>query len=206
MALDDPIDTYSLRKYLFLLAVSELQEIPGNTVAGSIEIRASVNGDLPAIEMLYPGAFPNEDLLPLVIALLQNVPETLSLVGTIGKTIVGHVIFTTCGIAETSYKVALLGPLAVASDRQREGIGSAMVRKGLQRLENVGVTHVYVLGDPAYYGRFGFMPETNVTPPYPLPTEWRGAWQSIGLGRAEALRHGELFVPQPWLQPALWAP
>jgi len=175
-------------------------------MADSIEIRPSVNSDLSAIEMLYPDAFPNEDLLPLVIALLQEVPETLSLVGTVGKTIVSHVIFTTCGIAGTSFKVALLGPLAVASARQQQGFGSAIVRNGLQRLENVGVTHVYVLGDPAYYSRFGFMPDSKVAPPYPLPREWHGAWQSIGLGHAETLRHGELFVPQPWLEPALWAP
>jgi putative acetyltransferase len=175
-------------------------------MTGSIEIRASVNGDLPAIEMLYPDVFPNEDLLPLVIALLQEVTKMLSLVGTVGETLVGHVIFTTCGCAGTSSKVALLGPLAVATAWQNQGIGSAIVRDGLQRLENAGVTHVYVLGDPAYYSRFGFVPETRVAPPYPLPAEWKGAWQSIGLGNAEALRHGELLVPQPWLQPALWAP
>jgi putative acetyltransferase len=175
-------------------------------MADSIEIRTGVPGDLPAIEMLYPDAFPNEDLLPLVKVLLQEVPETLSLVGTIGETIVSHVVFTTCGITGTSFKVALLGPLAVASAWQKQGLGSAIVRNGLQRLENVGVTHVYVLGDPAYYSRFGFTPEANVTPPYPLPAQWRGAWQSTGLSNAEALRHGELSVPQPWLQPALWAP
>ncbi|MEO1204774.1 MAG: N-acetyltransferase [Pseudomonadota bacterium] len=156
--------------------------------------------------MLYQNAFPNEDLLPLVRALLQEEIETLSLVGTVEETIVSNAIFTACGIVKTDFKVSLLGPLAVAVERQQQGFGSAMVRNGLQRLENVGVTHVYVLGDPAYYSRFGFMPESKVTPPYPLPEEWRGAWQSIALGHAEALRHGELFVPQPWLQQALWAP
>ena len=175
-------------------------------MADSIEIRTGVPGDLPAIEMLYPDAFPDEDLLPLVKALLQQVPETLSLVGTFGETIVSHVVFTTCGIAGTSFKVALLGPLAVASAWQKQGLGSAIVCDGLQRLENVGVTHVYVLGDPAYYSRFGFVPEANVAPPYPLPAQWREAWQSIGPTNAEALCRGELSVPQPWLQPALWAP
>ena len=175
-------------------------------MAESIEIRASVNGDLPAIEMLYPDAFPNEDLRPLVRALQQEKTETLSLIGIVENTIVSHAIFTMCGVAGTSVKAALLGPLAVVTARQQQGYGSSIVRNGLQRLENVGVTHVYVLGDPAYYSRFGFMPERKVTPPYPLPKEWHGAWQSIGIGHAEALRGGELFVPQPWLQQALWAP
>jgi putative acetyltransferase len=178
----------------------------GKPIADSIEIRTCVPGDLPAIEILYPDAFPDEDLMPLVKALLQEVPETLSLVGTVGQTIVSHVVFTTCGIVGTSFKVALLGPLAVASAWQKQSLGSTIVRDGLRRLENVGVAHVYVLGDPAYYSRFGFVPEANVTPPYPLPAQWRGAWQSIELTNAEALRRGELSVPQPWLQPALWAP
>ena len=171
-----------------------------------LEIRESVPGDLDSIEALYPDAFPDEDLLPLVRDLLQEAPIVRSLVGVIGSSLVGHVIFTTCGVTGSRGKVALLGPLAVASAYQRQGIGSTMVRVGLRQLENVGVTQVYVLGDPAYYERIGFLPEVRVAPPYPLPAEWRGAWQSMSLGSAEPCRQGQLSVPQPWLQPALWAP
>lgn len=172
----------------------------------SIEIRESVPGDLASIEALYPDAFPGEDLLPLVRELLQEAPVSLSLVGIVGSSLLGHVIFTTCGVAGSSDKVALLGPLAVAPACQRQGIGSAIVHAGMRRLENAGVTRVYVLGDPAYYGRLGFVPETRVAPPYPLPAEWRRAWQSISLRRAEPPSRGKLTVPQPWLQPTLWAP
>ncbi len=171
-----------------------------------LEIRKSVSGDLASIEALYPDAFPDEDLLPLVRDLLQEAPIALSLVGIMGSSLVGHVIFTTCGVTESRDRVALLGPLAVAPACQRQGIGSAMVRVGMQQLENVGLTQVYVLGDPAYYGRLGFLPEVRVAPPYPLPAEWRGAWQSMSLGSAEPSRQGKLSLPQPWLQPALWAP
>ena len=171
-----------------------------------IEIRESAPGDLISIEALYPDVFPNEDLLPLVTELLQEATIALSLVGIIGPSLVGHVIFTTCGVAGSSDKVALLGPLAVAPAWQRRGIGSALVRAGLQQLDSAGVTRVFVLGDPAYYGRLGFVPETRVVPPYPLPAEWRGAWQSRSLRSAEPPRLGKLSVPQPWLQPALWAP
>jgi putative acetyltransferase len=180
--------------------------VGGEEMMEGIEIRETVRGDLAAIEVLYPNAFPDEDLLPLVRELLQETSVVLSLVGTIGSSVVGHVIFTTCRVAGSSDKVALLGPLAVASASQRQGIGSAIVQAGMQRLEKAGVTHVYVLGDPAYYGRLGFVPETRVAPPYPLPAEWSEAWQSISLSSAEQPRRGELSVPQPWLQPALWAP
>lgn len=169
-----------------------------------IEIRESLPGDLASIETLYPDAFPDEDLLPLVRELLREGPIVLSLVGTIDTSLVGHVIFTTCGVAAGTGQVALLGPLAVARAWQRQGIGSAIVHAGLQRLESAGVTRVHVLGDPAYYGRLGFVPEADVVPPYPLPAEWRGAWQTMVLHRVEPPLRGQLSVPQPWLRPGLW--
>src|SRR5262249_55093949 len=49
-----------------------------------------------------------------------------------------------------------LAPLAVAPDRRRRGIGGALVREGLRRLATRGEQLVFVVGDPAYYGRFGF--------------------------------------------------
>jgi len=170
-----------------------------------IEIRESLPSDGATIEKLYPDAFPDEDLLPLVRELLSEEPIVLSLVGIVDRALVGHVIFTTCSITGKTDTVGLLGPLAVAPAWQRQGIGSALVRAGLQRLANAGAIQVYVLGDPAYYERVGFGPEAGVSPPYPLPEEWRGAWQSVSLDSAEQPPHGELSVPQPWLQPALWA-
>ena len=171
-----------------------------------LEIRESVQGDSAAIESLYPEAFPDEDLLPLVRDLLQEAAIAVSLVGTIDLQIVGHAIFTKCGVAGSTVKAALLGPLAVAPAWQRRGIGSAIVRAGLRRLEDAEVELVCVLGDPAYYGRLGFVPETVVKPPFSLPVEWIGAWQSQNLGDTTMRRAGKLSVPPQWLDPALWAP
>lgn len=170
-----------------------------------LEIRESEPGDLASIEALYPDAFPDEDLLPLVRNLLHAPAIARSLVGTMSSLLVGHVIFTRCGVTGSQDEVALLGPLAVAPARQRQGIGSALVRFGLLQLGQTGVTRVYVLGDPAYYGRLDFLPEIDIAPPYALPVEWRGAWQSMTLGNAETPRKGKLSVPEPWRQPALWS-
>lgn len=172
-----------------------------------LEIRESVRDDIAALEQLYPDAFPDEDLLPLVRELLRETHQiVLSLVGTAEKSLVGHVIFTTCSIVGAPDKVAMLGPLAVASARQRRGIGSALVGEGIRHLRNQGTKWVYVLGDPAYYGRFGFVADDSVAPPYPLPKEWRGAWQSLCLGGDNPPLSGKLSVPKPWRQEALWAP
>lgn len=170
------------------------------------EIRESLPNDVTLIEELYPKAFPDEDLLPLVRELLREDSVVLSLVGISDRALVGHAMFTICSIAGRRDKVALLGPLAVAPDRQRQGIGSAIVCAGLRRLEDAGTRQVYVLGDPAYYGRFGFEPDHGVLPPYPLPKEWQGAWQSLGLRDSGPPLCGKLSVPQSWRRPDLWAP
>ena len=170
------------------------------------EIRESVPSESGAIESLYPDAFPDEDLLPLVRDLLRDPVVATSLVGVIDSRIVGHAIFTKCGVVGSNFSAALLGPLAVAPAWQRQGIGSAIVRAGLRRLEETDVSLVLVLGDPAYYKRLGFLPESLVEPPFRLPAEWDGAWQSQRLDKTKAAFSGKLSVPRQWHQPALWAP
>jgi len=171
-----------------------------------LEMRDSVPGDLRAIELLYPEAFPDEDLLPLVRDLLQDTAVTTSIVRVIDSRIVGHVIFTTCGVAGKRISASLLGPLAVTPARQGQGIGSALVRAGLRQLKDKDVHFVCVLGDPAFYGRLGFLPEFSIRPPFRLPAEYDGAWQSQNLCDMGAAYSGELSVPKPWRQPSLWIP
>lgn len=171
-----------------------------------IESRESRADDTGFLDRLYPAAFPDENLLPLVHALLACEPKPLSLVAGTGGMPAGHVLFTLCGITHTSARAALLGPLAVAPGQQRQGVGSALISDGLNRLERAGVAHVCVLGDPAYYGRHGFKPEPAIAPPYPLPAKWRDAWQSLGLGGATLPPAGTLKVPDVWMQPTLWGP
>ncbi len=171
-----------------------------------LEIRDSAPGDLRAIESLYPEVFPDEDLLPLVRDLLQDTTVTTSIVGVIDSRIVGHVIFTKCGVDEKQTNVALLGPLVVVPAWQGKGIGSEIVRAGLRQLEDRDVRVVCVLGDPAFYSRLGFLPGSSIGPPYRLPPEWDGAWQSQKIGDMAQPCSGTLSVPKQWRQPALWLP
>lgn len=172
----------------------------------ALTIRKSELADTDAIESLYPDAFPEEDLLPLVRELLRDEAIATSLVGVVGARIVAHAVFTACGVEGVVAKVALLGPLCVAPAWQRRGVGSAMLREGLRRMAEADVDVVCVLGDPAYYGRLGFVAESLIEPPFPLPPEYGGAWQSQRVSKRTARRGGRLAVPAQWRRRALWVP
>lgn len=182
-----------------------------DTMSETIDIGKSAPADRAAIEGLYPAAFPEEDLLPLVRALSGDPDLILSLVARIGPEVVGHVAFTRCRLEEgDGADSGLLGPLVVAPNRQGHGIGSALVREGLARLADARVERIYVLGAPGYYGRFGFRPERRVQPPFAfpsdLPPEWADAWQALDLVESEAPATGVLAVPGPWRERKWWLP
>lgn len=167
------------------------------------DIRVSRSADLPGIEALYPIAFPQEDLVPLVRRLLTE-GGVLSLIAESDGEIVGNVIFTPCRVGEQEEKVSMLAPLAVHPDRQGMGVGSRLVEEGLARIAAEGFAKVLVLGDPRYYSRFGFAEEGEITTPCPIPDVWREAWQSLWLGERRPSLRGQLEVRDAWRQPALW--
>lgn len=170
-----------------------------------MDIRYPAPDDHGGVLSLYAAAFPGEDLTGLVGRLLQH-EDVLSLVARDAASLLGHIAFTRCGLETTDVRVGLLGPLAVAPSSEGRGIGSGLVMAGLTRLEEEGISTVLVLGDPRYYGRFGFVTETAIEPPYPLPEAWQTAWQSrLGAVAAETAG-GRLVVPAPWRDRELWSP
>ena len=168
------------------------------------DVRKSEPTDQTGIFKLYPRAFPEENLIPLVTSLLDDPASVLSLIALSASEITGHAACTFCELEGQNRRVALLGPIAVDPDHQRQGVGQALVRDVFTRMEASDIDRVCVLGDPAYYRRFGFAPETGVEPPYPLPNEWRGAWQSRLLNDDDCSLSGRMAVPAPWRDPTLW--
>lgn len=162
--------------------------------------------DRAEIARLYGAAFPAEELFPLVARLLDLPAGVLSLTARQDGGLAGHVIFTLCAIDGQTDTAALLGPLAVEPAVQRSGIGSALVREGLARMAALGARHVLVLGDPAYYGRFGFAEESGISPPYAIPPEWKPAWQGLTLSKASPTLAGRLAPPAVWMEERYWLP
>lgn len=85
---------------------------------------------------------------------------TVSLVATLDGHVVGHIAFSPVRIngqdGGQSDGWYALGPVSVRPDRQRRGIGGALIVEGLTRVERLGARGCVLLGEPAYYGRFGF--------------------------------------------------
>jgi putative acetyltransferase len=100
----------------------------------------------------------------LVEALHRDDPGALSIVAEDDGKIVGHIMFTR-SLLDAPRKlldVQVLSPLAVSPDHQRQGIGSALVRHGLDQLDARGEPLVFLEGDPAYYSRFPFVAGADV--------------------------------------------
>ncbi|MFN0263753.1 GNAT family N-acetyltransferase [Tepidamorphus sp. 3E244] len=170
----------------------------------TVTFRDAGSADRADLARLYRAAFPDEDLTPLLDE-LASLQVATSLVAEREGVIAGHVAGTFCGVEGAAGKVFLVGPLAVAPDAQRIGVGRGLVATVLEAAGKLGARKALVLGDPAYYGRLGFSRESGVMPPYPLPEEWSEAWQSKPFGAGVMDLNGKLIVPEPWARPELWA-
>lgn len=96
----------------------------------------------------------------LVVALRASGKAILSLVAELNSQIVGHIFFSPVVIETASgpFQAIGLGPMAVLPDFQKRGIGSALVRAGLEELRQSGQPAIVVLGHAEFYARFGFRP------------------------------------------------
>ena len=131
-------------------------------------IRREKSGDEKAIYALTRAAFAtarhsNGTETDIVDALRDAGSLRLSLVAEDAGEIVGHVAFSPVTIAGRDEGWLGLGPISVAPDRQGSGIGSALVREGLDHIRKAGAGGCVLVGDPAYYSRFGFKGGTALT-------------------------------------------
>ncbi len=126
------------------------------------QIRAATAMDVGAIRRIHLGAFPTPAEADLVEQLVRDRDAELSLVAVDGDAIIGHILFSRMRAEGDGLPLRALGlaPVAVTSDRQGEGIGSALIEACLRKAELAGADIIFVLGEPEYYGRFGFRRET----------------------------------------------
>lgn len=120
-------------------------------------IRVEIPVDAVGIDRLLRSVFQHDDEAELVHQLRRDGLLTLGVVATDDEGgIVGYVAFSPVDIDGEDRQWVGLAPLAVAADLRRQGIGERLVYEGLDALNEFGYRAVVVLGDPAYYARFGF--------------------------------------------------
>jgi putative acetyltransferase len=121
-------------------------------------IRAEEERDWAAVYALNAAAFETTAEADLVDTLRRELKPIISLVADDAGEIVGHIMFSPVALTgHPDLSIMGLAPMAVAAPRRRSGIGSLLVRAGLDRCMQIGVGAVVVLGHPAYYPRFGFV-------------------------------------------------
>jgi putative acetyltransferase len=134
-------------------------------------IRPERPEDTSSVRTVNELAFGQPTEADLVERLQQVCTTSLSLVAE-ADAVVGHILFTPVVVEGAGRQVVGMGlaPMAVLPERQRQGIGSALVRRGLEILRERGCPFVVVVGHPGYYPRFGFERASF----HGLASQWEG--------------------------------
>jgi putative acetyltransferase len=140
-----------------------------------IIIREEAPEDRQAVRRVNELAFGRTQEAELVEALRESAHPHLSLVAELDGQVVGHIFFSPVTIEDgaSAYGAFGLGPMAVLPEHQRRGVGSQLVRRGLEECLLRGFEVMVVLGHPEYYPRFGFEPAKakGLTCEFPVPDE-----------------------------------
>jgi putative acetyltransferase len=151
-----------------------------------MEIRDEQSEDRAAIRAVVTAAFGRETEADLVDWLREDGDGVISLVAVERGAIAGHVLFSPMN---APFPALGLGPVAVLPERQRNGVGGALIKAGLTRARENGWLGVFVLGAPDYYRRFGF--ETGLASGFSSP--YAGPYfMALALGEALPAPCGEV--------------
>ena len=161
-----------------------------------MSVRLEETTDWPALYSIYAAAFGQLAEADLVRRMQEDKDLILSVTAYTDEP-TGHIAYSRLSLHEApSIKACVLAPLAVCPLFQKQGIGAALVQHSLKRLTEDGYDLVVVLGEPHYYGRFGFDPklaeklETPYDGPYlqalALSDHGKGAHGPVSYARAFA--------------------
>ena len=163
-------------------------------------IRPETPADFPVVFEVNRRAFGRDAEAVLVDALRDGGYVEVSLVAEVAGEVVGHILFSRLPIRAAAGTVGAvsLAPMAVLPGHQRKGVGSGLVRAGLEACRAGGHGIAVVLGHPAFYPRFGFAPELAER----LESPFGGgeAWMAVELvPGALAGVEGRVEYPPPFL-------
>lgn len=140
-----------------------------NRLGGAVLIRDERPEDFGAVidltqRAFAPMPFAAGDEQSLIGKLREAGALTISLVAELDGKVAGHVAFSPALAKDRSQGWFALGPVSVEPVLQRRGIGGRLIGEGVARLRQMDAAGCIVLGDPAYYPRFGFRPFPQFAP------------------------------------------
>jgi len=152
-----------------------------------MDCRLAQETDLDSIQKVIETAFSDEENkvnmnLAQDLSIETTSPSIKSLIAEIDNQVIGYVSYSPLFLKSASgISGYILAPLAVSPEHQKQGVGSRLIKSGIDMLTKDGADVLLVYGDPAYYGRFGFREEVgrSFVPPYPL--EYRIGWTGMML-------------------------
>lgn len=135
--------------------------LEGSGGAFNIIIRNEKESDIETIFEITKEAFENHPHSNhteqfIINALRAANALTISLVAEVGGKVVGHIAFSPVTVSDGSHNWYGLGPVSVLPRFQKQGIGKALILKGLSLLKSLGAQGCVLVGEPEYYKRFGF--------------------------------------------------
>lgn len=139
-----------------------------------MRIRSEETTDAPMVRAVNEAAFESSEEADIVDALRKREKSLVSLVAEADGEVVGHIVFSPVTVSANPGVLLMgLGPMSVLPNHQRQGVGSALVREGLNRCLGMGCSAVVVLGHPEYYPRFGFVPASRygISSQFDVPDE-----------------------------------
>jgi len=166
-------------------------------------IRHEKKSDYSTIYEINKLAFNGENESKLIQTLRksENFNKNLSLVAVNGEKIVGHILFTpiTIETKEKSFLALALAPLAVHPEFQNQGIGSLLIKQGLNACERLKYGIIIVIGHPKYYPRFGFIPAINKGLKVPFEVREEAFLVKENISGSLNGVEGTVKYPQPFL-------
>ena len=135
-----------------------------------VTVRPERQDDIAAVRAVNEAAYGQHAEAEIVDAIRERCASAVSLVALEADRIVGHILFSPVRVfgKKASFPGMGLGPMAVVPERQRRGIGSLMVRAGIEAVRERRCPFIVVLGHPGYYPRFQFVPASQ----HGLTSQW----------------------------------
>ena len=181
-----------------------------------ITIRPTTPQDHDAILKVELAAFNQDpEIKTLVTDLLKDptAEPIVSLLAYDDDKAIGHILFTKArikpGLGICSLKPGgyILAPLAVIPEYQKQGFGGKLIKEGLRILKDIGAELCFVLGDPDYYPRHGFIPDARsfgFPAPYPIPEKDKEAWMIMGLVEKPTGIKGQVICANAMMKEEYW--